>query len=1046
MKKTFFLFCFIIIGSIIPANAQIYHDFPPTPAFRQIGSDNGTVYAKNYYYPVNFTGGSGISVKSSNSTHKLIISSTITQGGSGTYNTTQANNANINSGGAKINFINGTGNPIRVVNSQGKNQVNVTISNSGTSGITSVNSQNGPTITIQGGGSTTVTTTTNTVTVTGKTYQNNTGQNLGTHGTGIYSGISGSVLQFLSLIAKYPLSLASNSTNVILSFTAKINNQTCSGSNNFFNKFDNVTGNFICSQVSGFLTNAVLSINSDTSANQKITGHNSITVVDNSPNHDIECISCLNKTNNGGKATGSVGVLAASSNDQVIGRNFTGTTPIVITKTNDTDVTVSCPTCSTAVINEINVGKGTGSKGFSAGMSGNTVQIKNATAGTGISIASNNTDVTITNASPLSSLSFSNIGKGTGSKGFLSGISGTNLQGKNLTTTTPLTVSSNTTDVTVACPTCSIGAITTINSQSPTASNINLVRGLSNNTDILNQTGKITIYIKPNVVLTNGSNQTITKGVNFNEAAKITGLLLNTTSQGGSYTVGKTDDTILVNATHGNYTITIPSLTTVGTGKLYMIQKVDFSKNFVTIKPSSGKIDGFNNYNLTYAKDTLLIQNNNTNWITWFKPLPSLQPIRNSTSNEWISSWAMTGTPTTFQTVNNTLYAIPIRLDRPMKLSQIESEVTTAATLSNFAKCRMGIYTDSNGYPQNLISNSDVSDFSSLSNGVMAKTFSSNIVLEQANYYNVIDCASGTGGTATITQDTEAQATNAVSSTAATQTQSITIGTNTNEVCFTMIGFQNAQTNHNNIISTVKIGTTSFTKAVNKTITQGAANVYDSEIWYLVNPPTGAQTITVTPAVTTTYQMSWGTRCLFNVSSSPIGNTGTNSGTASPEKLVTTIATTGSIYQEGGFMLGCTTTSGTSNSGNGTSDWTPAIQSAGFYGGAQHNSSPNIGKPNTLTWTTSCGSGSIASFTDTGIEIKAGPNSGTLPIVRAIPNGNLFPILQTSSTMGSANLPTMWTVTNQLGLPTTTALPYSFPSGASLATSNVPWVQMNPVG
>lgn len=50
---------------------------------------------------------------------------------SGSYNQTLANNIPINTNGFKINYINGTGNPIHVVNSNAGQQVNVTISSSG---------------------------------------------------------------------------------------------------------------------------------------------------------------------------------------------------------------------------------------------------------------------------------------------------------------------------------------------------------------------------------------------------------------------------------------------------------------------------------------------------------------------------------------------------------------------------------------------------------------------------------------------------------------------------------------------------------------------------------------------------------------------------------------------------------------------------------------------------------------------------------------------------------------------------------------------------
>ena len=51
----------------------------------------------------------------------------VSSGSMGTYNETLANNTLINSGGYKINYINGTGDPVHVVNSNSGQQVNITI-------------------------------------------------------------------------------------------------------------------------------------------------------------------------------------------------------------------------------------------------------------------------------------------------------------------------------------------------------------------------------------------------------------------------------------------------------------------------------------------------------------------------------------------------------------------------------------------------------------------------------------------------------------------------------------------------------------------------------------------------------------------------------------------------------------------------------------------------------------------------------------------------------------------------------------------------------
>src|SRR5690349_3392363 len=74
----------------------------------------------------------------------LIIQNIFQNTGSkhGTYNQTLANNGVINSGCYKLNFINGTGNPVNVKNST-NGRVNVTISAGAGAGVTSLNALNG---------------------------------------------------------------------------------------------------------------------------------------------------------------------------------------------------------------------------------------------------------------------------------------------------------------------------------------------------------------------------------------------------------------------------------------------------------------------------------------------------------------------------------------------------------------------------------------------------------------------------------------------------------------------------------------------------------------------------------------------------------------------------------------------------------------------------------------------------------------------------------------------------------------------------------------
>ena len=150
-RKTY-LFLFFLSILVFPSLTYAdgpYLNIPPTNAFDKIHSDNGTIDAMNFSMPLNIKSGTGISVKSNNSTHTLTITNSALSTIQGTYNITQANNVNVNSGGNKINFINGSGSTVHVENSGSGSQVNVTISSTGSGGtITSINGQTGPPINI----------------------------------------------------------------------------------------------------------------------------------------------------------------------------------------------------------------------------------------------------------------------------------------------------------------------------------------------------------------------------------------------------------------------------------------------------------------------------------------------------------------------------------------------------------------------------------------------------------------------------------------------------------------------------------------------------------------------------------------------------------------------------------------------------------------------------------------------------------------------------------------------------------------------------------
>lgn len=139
------LSCLLLICLTPLASANLSNTpwIPPTNANSRITTANGTVHEMNYSSNYNFVGTGSITITGSNNSKTVYFNgaSPPVNNHQGTYNQTLANNVVKNSGGRGLNFINGTNNPIVITNDPTRNQVNITISSTGSGGggVTSLN-------------------------------------------------------------------------------------------------------------------------------------------------------------------------------------------------------------------------------------------------------------------------------------------------------------------------------------------------------------------------------------------------------------------------------------------------------------------------------------------------------------------------------------------------------------------------------------------------------------------------------------------------------------------------------------------------------------------------------------------------------------------------------------------------------------------------------------------------------------------------------------------------------------------------------------------
>jgi hypothetical protein len=78
-----------------------------------------------------------------------------------------------------------------------------------------------------------------------------------------------------------------------------------------------------------------------------------------------------------------------------------------------------------------------------------------------------------------------------------------------------------------------------------------------------------------------------------------------------NYTATAADETILMNATSGDVTVTLPA---AAAGKRYTIKKLNAPPNKVKIVPSSGTIEGVTDIEWSVKYQGYTVQSDGTNW------------------------------------------------------------------------------------------------------------------------------------------------------------------------------------------------------------------------------------------------------------------------------------------------------------------------------------------------------------------------------------------------------------------------------------------------
>lgn len=189
--------------------------------------------------------------------------------------------------------------------------------------------------------------------------------------------------------------------------------------------------------------------------------------------------------------------------------------------------------------------------------------------------------------------------------------------------------------------------------------------------------------------------------------------------------------------------------------------------------------------------------------------------------------------------------------------------------------------------------------------------------------------------------------------TAGATSVTITIASNNNRLVILQASYiVGGGTGSAQALSTVAIGASNFTKLQRHEADSGGNSAY-TEIWYLIAPPTGAQTITVTWASTPTHSVL-SAISLYNVDQI----TGINSGSVNNgggDTLNPSVSITPT--NKNSWILGAMASGATPSAQNQTSIFLGTVDSSSnVTASAQYNATPTINSSNTLSWTQLTGS------------------------------------------------------------------------------------------